>query len=110
MEAGCGWVPYWMERLDEHCEFLQPTGPSLTKPPSEYMKSSQMFYAFEMEEKMLPCIAEFVGAERLVFATDYNHSDSKFPHTVEEVMERKDLSDALKTKIMGENAAKLYNL
>jgi len=58
----------------------------------------------------LPYVAEFVGAERLVFATAYNHSDSKFPHTVEEVMERKDLSDTLKAKIMGENAAKLYNL
>ena len=55
-------------------------------------------------------ICEFVSAERLIFATDYNHSDSKFPHTVKEVMERKDLSDALKAKIMGENAAKLYNL
>ena len=74
------------------------------------MKSGQMFYAFEMEEKMLPYVAEFVGADRLVFATDYNHSDSKFPHTVEEVMERKDLSDALKAKLMGENAAKLYTL
>ena len=110
MEAGCGWVPYWMERLDEHYEILQPTVPWLKKPPSEYMKSGQMFYSFEMEEKMLPYVAEFVGAERLVFATDYNHSDSKFPHTVEEVMERKDLSDTLKAKIMGENAAKLYNL
>jgi predicted TIM-barrel fold metal-dependent hydrolase len=110
MEAGCGWVPYWMERLDEHYEFLQPTVPWLTKPPSEYMKSGQMFYAFEMDEKMLPYVAEFVGAERLVFATDYNHSDSKFPHTVEEIMERKDVSEALKTKIMGENAARLYNL
>src|SRR6185503_9561263 len=110
MEAGCGWVPYWMERLDEHYEILQPTVPWLTKPPSEYMKSGQMFYSFEMEEKMLPYVAEFVGADRLVFATDYNHSDSKFPHTVEEVMERKDLSDSLKAKIMGENAAQLYNL
>ena len=55
-------------------------------------------------------ICEFVGAERLVFATDYNHSDSKFPHTVEEVMERKDLSDALKAKTTCENAAKVYNL
>lgn len=53
---------------------------------------------------------DFVGADRLIFATDYNHSDSKFPHTVEEVMERKDLSDTLKAKIMGENAQKLYNL
>ncbi len=110
MEAGAGWVPYWMERLDEHYEFLQPTVPWLTKPPSEYMKSGQMFYAFEMDEKTLPFVAGFVGAERLVFATDYNHSDSKFPHTVKEVMGRKDISEALKTKIMGENAAKLYNL
>src|ERR1044071_3269573 len=61
-------------------------------------------------EQMLPYVAEFVGAERLVFATDYNHSDSKFPHTVEEVMERKDLSDSLKAKLMGENAALLYSL
>jgi predicted TIM-barrel fold metal-dependent hydrolase len=59
---------------------------------------------------MLPYVAEFVGDDRLVFATDYNHSDSKFPHTVEEVMERSDVSESLKTKIMGENAAKLYNL
>ena len=47
---------------------------------------------------------------RLIFATDYNHSDSKFPHTVEEVIERTDISENLKTNIMGENAAKLYNL
>jgi predicted TIM-barrel fold metal-dependent hydrolase len=69
-----------------------------------------MYYAFEMEEKMLPYVAEFVGAERLVFATDYNHSDSKFPHTVAEVMRREDLSDELKAKLMGENAARLYNI
>lgn len=110
MEAGCGWVPYWMERLDEHYEILQPTVPYLTKPPSEYMKGGQMFYAFEMEERTLPYVAEFVGAERLVFATDYNHSDSKFPRTVEAVMERKDLPDTLKAKLMGENAARLYKL
>jgi predicted TIM-barrel fold metal-dependent hydrolase len=109
-EAGCGSVPYSMKRLDEHCVFLRPTVPWLTKPPSEYMKSDQMYYSFEMEEKMLPYVADFVGAERLVFANDYNHSDSRFPDTVEEVMERKDLRDALKTKIMGENAAKLYSL
>jgi predicted TIM-barrel fold metal-dependent hydrolase len=59
---------------------------------------------------MLPYVAGFVGAERLVFATDYNHSDSKFPHTVEEVMQRNDLSEELKAKLMGENAAKLYGL
>ncbi|HWO41653.1 MAG TPA: amidohydrolase family protein, partial [Candidatus Eisenbacteria bacterium] len=110
LEAGAGWVPYWMERLDEHYEYLRPTVPCLTKPPSEYMRGGQLYYAFEMEEKTLPYVAEFVGADRLIFATDYNHSDSKFPHTVKEVLERKDLSESLKAKLMGENAARLYNL
>jgi len=100
MEASCGWVPYWMEQLDEHFEFLQLTVPWLRQPPSEYMKSGQMFYAFEMEEKMLPYVAEFVGAERLVFATDYNHSDSKFPHTVEEVMEKTVQSSGLSERFL----------
>src|SRR5207249_4828081 len=57
MEAGAGWVPYWMERLDEHYEYLQPTVPWLTKPPSEYMRGGQLYYAFEMEEKTLPYVA-----------------------------------------------------
>jgi predicted TIM-barrel fold metal-dependent hydrolase len=110
LEAGAGWVPYWMERLDEHYEYLQPTVPWLRKPPSDYMRSDQLYYAFEMEERTLPFVANFVGAERLIFASDYNHSDSKFPGTVKEVVERKDISSDLLPKIMGENAARLYNL
>ncbi|HXG52962.1 MAG TPA: amidohydrolase family protein [candidate division Zixibacteria bacterium] len=110
MEAGAGWVPYWMERLDEHFEYLRPTVPWLTRPPSEYMRSEQMFYAFEIEEKTLPYVADFVGAERLVFASDYNHSDSKFPGAVKEVMERTDLPAETKAKLMGENAARLYRI
>jgi hypothetical protein len=57
-----------MERLDEHYELLRPTVTWLTKPPTEYMNSGQMYYSFEMEEKMLPYVADFVGAERVVFA------------------------------------------
>ena len=66
--------------------------------------------SFFVREEIGTANGTFVGADRLIFATDYNHSDSKFPHTVEEVMNRKDLSDGLKAKLMGENAAKLYRL
>ena len=110
LEAGAGWVPYWMERLDEHYEYLQPTVPWLKKPPSEYMRSEQVYYAFEPDERTLPFVIEFVGEDRLIFASDYNHSDSKFPATVKSVLQRRDISrDAMK-KIMGENAARLYRL
>jgi predicted TIM-barrel fold metal-dependent hydrolase len=110
LEAGAGWVPYWMERLDEHYEYLRPTVPWLTKPPSEYMRSGQVYYSFEPDEQTLPFIMEFVGEDRLVFASDYNHSDSKFPHTVEAVTRRQGLRERSLQKLMGENAAKLYGI
>ena len=110
LEAGVGWVPYWMERLDEHYEYLKPTVPWLTKKPSEYMRSSQVYYAFEPDEEILPFVANYVGPERLIFASDYNHSDSKFPETVSTVTERTDIQPTTMAKIMGENAAQLYGL
>lgn len=110
MEAGAGWVPFWMERLDEHYEYLQPTVPWLTKPPSEYMRGGQVYYAFEPDERTLPYVIDFVGENRVVFASDYNHSDSKFPQTVRSVLDRTDLSASAMAKVMGENAAALYNI
>ncbi len=41
-EAGTGWVLYWMERLDKHYEYLQPTVPWLTKTPTENMRGDQL--------------------------------------------------------------------
>ncbi len=110
MEAGAGWVPYWMERLDEHYEYLQPTVPWLTQAPSEYMRSGRLYYSFELDERMIPFVASFVGDAVLVFASDYNHPDSKFPNTVKSVTGRKDIPPALMEKIMGANAARLYKL
>ncbi|MFB3123567.1 MAG: hypothetical protein ACE10H_15425 [Candidatus Binatia bacterium] len=42
-------------------------------------------YAFEPDEKTLGFVADFVGEERLIFASDYNLSDSKCSDTVKSV-------------------------
>jgi predicted TIM-barrel fold metal-dependent hydrolase len=110
LEAGAGWVPYWMERLDEHYEYMHLAVPLMKKMPSEYMKSEQVYYSFEPDEQTLPFIMEFVGEDRLVFASDYNHGDSKFPHTVESVTRRENLLESSLRKLMGENAARLYGI
>src|SRR5258708_17927801 len=34
MEAGCGWVPYWLERMDEHAENYRFELPQLRDRPS----------------------------------------------------------------------------
>jgi predicted TIM-barrel fold metal-dependent hydrolase len=74
------------------------------------MRSEQAYYSFEPDEHTLNFVMDYVGEDRLVFASDYNHGDSKFPHTVKSVTGRKDLSDIQMRKLMCDNAARLYNI
>ena len=110
LEAGAGWVPYWMERLDEHYEYMQPAVPWLTREPSDYLRSSQVYYSFEPDERTLPFVLQFVGEDRFVFASDYNHSDCKFPDTVRHMRARTDLAPDTLRRVMSENARALYAL
>jgi len=72
------------------------------------MRSGQLYYAFEPDEKILGFVIDFVGSERLVFCSDYNHSDGKFPDAVKSVTQRGDIAPETMAKIMGENACRLY--
>lgn len=110
LEAGAGWVPFWMERLDEHYEYMQAAVPLLKMPPSEYVRQRDVYFSFEPDETTLPFVMDFIGDDRLVFASDYNHSDCKFPNVVKEVLAREDIAAASMPKIMGENAKRLYSI
>ena len=109
LESGIGWVPYWMERLDAEFEF-RPEEVPIKRPPSEYMKSEQCFYSCDPDEKTIPYVAEVLGEDRIIFASDYPHWDSRFPHSVSDVHEVAGLSERVRNKIFGENAARLYGL
>lgn len=110
LEAGGGWVPYWMERLDEHYEYLQPEVPWLKMSPSEYIRKRDVHFSFEPDERTLPFVMDFIGDDRLLFASDYNHSDCKFPPTVEAVTQRGEIPESTLAKLMGKNASRLYSL
>ena len=109
-EAGCGWIPYLMERLHEHWELFPDQLPHLKRDPAEYMASDRCFYTFEPEEEMVPVVAERAGEGRLMYASDYAHFDCMCPDSVKTIAERKDLTPELKRKLLGANAAKLFNL
>jgi predicted TIM-barrel fold metal-dependent hydrolase len=82
----------------------------MKKTFSEYMRSDQVYYSFEPDEHTLNFVMDYVGEDRLVFASDYNHGDSKFPNTVRSVTERKNLTESQLRKLMHDNAARLYNI
>jgi predicted TIM-barrel fold metal-dependent hydrolase len=108
LECGCGWVPYWMDRMDEEWEKRQSEAPLLKKKPSEYMTSGNWFYATEPEESTLPYCLEKVGEDVILFASDYPHWDGNFPYMTSTVKGRKDISEQQKDKIMRTNAIRLY--
>ncbi|MBI4490582.1 MAG: amidohydrolase family protein [Deltaproteobacteria bacterium] len=108
LECGVGWVPYWMDRMDEEWEKRQSEAPLLKAKPSEYMARGNWFYATEPEESTLPYVIDRVGDDKIVFASDYPHWDGMFPCVVSTIRERKDISESSKSKVLGQNAKKLY--
>jgi predicted TIM-barrel fold metal-dependent hydrolase len=86
LEAGCGFLPYWLWRLD-HIEYAQMRGEvrrRVRRPPSEYFQR-QCWIALEPSEAMLDRVVTEVGATRMVFGTDFPHLDHG-PGMVDEMM------------------------
>jgi predicted TIM-barrel fold metal-dependent hydrolase len=109
LECGVGWVPYWMERMDEEWEKRgKVEAPLCKKKPSEYVKSGNLFFALEPEEETVPYVIERIGADKILFASDYPHWDGMFPNVVSTIRGRKDISDDAKARILGENAKRFY--
>jgi predicted TIM-barrel fold metal-dependent hydrolase len=80
--------------------------------PSEYFTSGSIYVGCEAAEKSLPWVAQFLGADHIVFPTDFPHSFT-FERFVEEVKgfaERKDLPADLSRKILWDNPKRLYGI
>jgi len=109
VEAGCGWLPYWLQRLDDHMAEWSYLGSSLQLRPSEYFQR-QCFVTCDVGERMLPAVVDLVGDGVVMFATDYPHPDSTFPGVVAALRDRTDLPADAKEKILGGNARRCFGL
>ena len=112
LEANGGWLVPWLERLDHHCRKFQWEVTDLSLLPSQYMKR-QCWISFDPDEAMLRSTAEspLVGADRIIWASDYPHPDAKFPGVTEELTEALEgLSPEQKRQITSESAIALYGI
>ncbi len=73
VEAGCGYAPYLMDRLDAKFEVFKELVP-LEKKPSEYVQSNCYFVA-EPLERTIDAALELVGPDRIMWGSDYPHID-----------------------------------
>ncbi len=110
LESGVGWVPYWFERMDEHYAKLSALVPNLKRVPSNWARSPNLVFSCDPDEELLPAVLEWLGEDRVMYASDYPHWDAKTPDTVKILASRDDLTDAQKRKILGENSARIFHL
>jgi predicted TIM-barrel fold metal-dependent hydrolase len=110
LESGCGWLPYWLHRLDEHYEVLGVQTPELKTEPSKLLQRGQLYFSFEADESELAHVIDVVGDDYLVFASDYSHFDSRWPGASEPIVHHDKISDSSKRKILNNNARRLYPL
>jgi len=110
LESGCGWLPYWLYRLDEHYEVLGNQLPDLKTTPSTLLERGQLYFSCEADETELAHVIETIGDDWIVFASDYSHFDSRFPGAAKPIIENRQLSDPSKRKILNDNARRLYPL
>jgi uncharacterized protein len=110
LEGTCGWLPWWLWRLDEAWEKFGPGSEvQVSGLPSEYF-FRQCYVATDADEKVLAQVVAAVGDDNIVVSTDYPHSDGLFPDAINEFVALEGVDQKTKAKILWDNCAKLYPL
>jgi predicted TIM-barrel fold metal-dependent hydrolase len=130
LEAGCQWVPFVMDRMEERvspdrqASRLRPAGAEAPLSildtlgargyraqlrPKEYLQRGNVFFGFEVEEPLLPWCIEEYGADCFLFASDIPHAD-RMAGSVNVLLERTDIGETNKQKLLRDTCARFYGL
>jgi predicted TIM-barrel fold metal-dependent hydrolase len=110
-ESGIGWIPFVVERMDytfkRHRLWMKS---GIQEKPSDYFRRS--FHAtFQQDDETGLLARHITGVQTLMWASDYPHTDSTWPHSrkvVEELF--RGIPDDERVSITSGNAARLYQL
>lgn len=109
-EAGLGWIPYVLERLDHelHKYGSKIQDHKIGMLPSELF-ARQVFTTYE-DEKLGVELIPRIGADNVMWASDYPHGDSTWPHSRKAIAESPlaQHGPEVLRKVTCENAARVY--
>ncbi|MET0405081.1 MAG: amidohydrolase family protein [Cystobacter sp.] len=111
LEAGCGWLPYWLWRLDtlEYENLGWEVSENVRMKPSDYFRR-QCFISCEPGEPGLREVVDLVGEGCLLYGSDYPHIDHA-PHVQEDAaLLSKRLSPETARRILWSNPHRFYGL
>jgi predicted TIM-barrel fold metal-dependent hydrolase len=108
-EAGLGWIPYLVNRMDSrmHNRKPKPGDDYISTLPSELVRR-QVSITFEEEVDGAEYIT-MLGTDSFMWASDYPHPDSTFPHSRSAILKSfPKLDEAARRAITADNCRVLY--
>jgi uncharacterized protein len=110
-EADAGWVPHYMYRMDHaykrHRYWMK--APPLDRMPSDYFREN--IYTTFQDDWVAFRTKDLVNVRRLMWASDFPHSDSTWPNSQAVLDEQtQGLSEDERNWICHDNVAELYGL
>jgi predicted TIM-barrel fold metal-dependent hydrolase len=110
IEAGFAWIPALGWRLDKTWKRMKDEAPHLRKAPSEYLREHFWVSTQPMEETEEPQqvidIMQWIGWDRILFASDYPHWDFDDPFA----SLPPSLSEERRNQIYSGNAKAVYRM
>ena len=108
LESGPGWLPYWLHRLDEHQEWMD-TGAERAIG----LFARQCVISTEADDALTGMVVDRVGADRVLWASDFPHPDALFPDaatTFVAAARRQGIADADLATILWDGPLAFYAL
>ncbi|NHN48089.1 amidohydrolase [Halostella sp. JP-L12] len=113
LEAGLGWVPYTMYRLNKEYSIRRSEAPLLERSPEEYVRESCYFSTQPLGEPNDPehmkNIIDMVGTDSIVYASDYPHWDFDHPSGVDKHL-RSQFCAEQRRQVLHETPAEAFHL
>lgn len=110
VETGIGWIPFYLESMDDNFLRLRwRTGVHLKQMPSEQFK--EHIWATFITDPIGVELRHQIGLDHIMWSTDYPHANSDWPHSQRILMnELRHVPEDERRKLLRDNAAALYKL
>ena len=111
LEFGAEWIFYMAGRMKHYVVVNRRRSPVAKGLPrkdvEDYLKSGRIFVAAEADDAMLTDEMALIGEDQILFSSDFPHDEGRGTATTE-ILERSDLSEKQKRKLLYDNTVRLF--
>ncbi|MCV7279154.1 amidohydrolase [Mycolicibacterium flavescens] len=111
LDAGAGWLPYFIDRLRSHFvkrgDWIEG---GWRRDPYDYLAAGNIWVTCAAGEPLLSGVIDVLGEDFLMFASHYPLWSGDWPESTKPLRGRGDLSDSARRKVGARNAARFYRL